>query len=43
MFCLYHDNLDNVQNVLAGYPGDKFANSVYKILHCPFEITTKNM
>ena len=30
MFYLYHNNLDNVQNI--GYSGSKFANS--KILHC---------
>ena len=40
MFYLYHDNLNNIQNILAGYSGDKFADS--GILHCPVEITGKN-
>ena len=44
MFCLYHNNFNNVQNVLSdgGYSGDKFSNFVYKILHCPVEIAKKN-
>ena len=41
MFHLYHDN---IQNILAdrGYSDDKFAKSVYKILHCPVEIAKGN-
>ena len=44
MFYLYHDNLNNMQNLLAdrGYSFNKFANSVYKILDCPVEIVRKN-
>ena len=44
MFYLYHNNLNNIQNVLAdeGYSDDKFANYFYKFLHCPVKISKKN-
>ena len=42
MFYLYHNNLNNIQNILgdAGCSANKFANS--KILHCPVGIAKKN-
>ena len=42
MFYLYHNNLNNVQNIFAnpGYSDDKLANS--KILYFPIEIIKKN-
>jgi len=44
MFIKHQDNLSQVQNILvdAGYTGEKFANSVSKILDCSVEIVKRN-
>ena len=40
----HNDNLSQVQNILvdAGYSGEKFANSVSKILGCTVEVVKRN-
>ena len=43
MFCLYHNNLDNIQNVLAGYSGDEFTKSFYKIFNYLVEFAKRNI
>ena len=42
MFCLYHNNLNDLQNIIAGRgsPANKFGNS--KISQYPVKIVRKN-
>ena len=44
MFSMHKDNLSLLLNMLAdgGYSGEKFAEAVYDILHCPVTIAKRN-